>query len=187
MEKVKIDLDSLGFTKDEIKQRVIDLIAEQVRGGECEEVESQFDEALDAAIKEKINTAIDKLAQKHVLPNVAEYIENVTLKETNRWGEEIGRQKTFIEYLVHRAEAYMSEKVNHDGKGKGESQDSYWSAGETRITHLIHKHLHFSIERAMKESLKTANSSIAGGIEKAVKLKLDEISKSLTVGLETKR
>ena len=67
---------------------------------------------------------------------------------------------TFAEYLVHRAERYIAEEVDYQGKPK--SVDSYqWRAHSTRIVHMIHEHLNFRISSAIEGAMKDANKSIA--------------------------
>ena len=184
-----IDLQSLGFTKEELQERVIDQLCRQVLSGTvCDEygneidTSSVFSKKLNELVKKKIDETINAIAEKHVLPNVASYIENLTITETNSWGEAKKAPVTFIEYLTQRAEAYMQEKVDNDGKSKGES--SFWNGGkQTRITYLIHHHLQYSIETAMKDALKTATGEIARGIHETARLKLNEIAASMKVSV----
>lgn len=182
-------LESIGFTQEEIQNKVIDSIVDQLlsstfAGEDGEEFDntSRFKTKLDEAIKLRIDSAISALAEKHVLPNVTQYIENLTLQKTNEWGEAKGDKLTFIEYLVQRAEAYLNEKVNHEGKGKAEANGYSWDGRQTRITYLVNSHLHYSIESAMKTAMQNANSLIAGGIQETVKLKLKQLTDSLVVG-----
>ncbi|WP_414553237.1 hypothetical protein [Stenotrophomonas forensis] len=188
-----ITLESLGFTKEELQERVIARIcAKLLEGVGYDEDDnefttaSQFQRQMQARVREQIETTINTIAEREVLPNVATYIENLTLQETNRWGEKTGEKVTFIEYLTRRAEAYMQEKVNFDGKTKDEADSYSWSGTQTRITHLVHQHLHYSIDSAMKDALKIANSAIATGIQETVKTKLAEISTTLKVGVISK-
>jgi hypothetical protein len=180
-----ITLESLGFTQEELQERVIERLCQQVlqstgydEDGEEYSTDSKLAKTLERRVKEHVDLTINAMGEKHVLPNVGTYIENLTLQATNKWGERTGAKVTFIEYLTQRAEAYMAEEVNFEGKPKG--SDSYnWKGTQTRLTHMIHQHLHYSIETAMKNALQIANSAIAEGIEKTVKLKLAEISGSL--------
>lgn len=189
-----LNLESLGFTKEELQERVIARICTQLLDGVGYDEDdnefttaSQFHRQMRTSIKEKIETTINAIAEREVLPNVTSYIENLTLQETNRWGEKTGEKVTFIEYLTRKAEAYMQEKVNFDGKSKEENGNGYsWSGTQTRITHLVHQHLHYSIENAMKDAMKIANSAIATGIQETVKTKLAEISTTLKVGVTSK-
>lgn len=189
-----MDLQELGFTKEELQERVIDKIVQRVMNSteynydsDSEYLgDSQFARDLQKRVKEQIDASINDLAAKHVLPNVAKYIEELTLQTTNQWGERVGTPVTFIEYLTQRAEAYMTEKVSFDGKAKTEANGYSWNGTQTRITYLVHQHLHYSIETAMKQALQIANSAIASGIQETVKQKLGEISSSLKVSVATK-
>lgn len=184
-------LQTLGFSIEQLQQRVVDQICDTLLSCRHEDEDgessfygsSEFKRKLDAEIKKRIDETINALAEKHVLPNVAEYIENLTIQQTNEWGEKRGESITFIEYLTKRAQAYMQEKVNHEGKTKDENGSYSWNAKQTRITHLVEKHLHFSIEKAMKESLSIATGEIAKGIHETTRLKLNEIAASLKVGV----
>jgi hypothetical protein len=113
-------------------------------------------------------------------------LEALTLQETNRWGEKVGKPVTFIEYLVHRAHAYITEEVDHYGKSKAESNDHYWRGSQTRITHLIHQHLQYNIQTAMERVLKDANSQIATGIAEAVKIQLQQLLEKIKPAVVTK-
>lgn len=185
-----LDLESLGFTQDELQQRVVDQICRQVltskgydpeTGDEWDE-DSALNRDLRKVVVKRIDEQIARMAEQHILPNVSKYIEELTLQKTNQWGEKTGKEVTFIEYLVQRAEAYMLEKVNY----KGMTPDHYSKGTQTRLTHLVNEHLHYSIQRAMKDALQIATSSISKGIQETVKLKLQELSESLQVAVKMK-
>ena len=187
---MNIDLASIGLTQEEVQERVIakicsGLLTEQCidnESGDTFDGDSSLARALNKAVREQVDNTINNLAAKHVLPNVAQYIENLTLQATNQWGEKSGKSMTFIEYLVQRAELYMSEQVSYDGKGKAESRDNYsWKGTQTRLAHMIHQHLHYSIETAMKSAMASANAAVANGIAETAKVKLAEIAKNLKV------
>lgn len=179
-------LDALGFTNKELQDRVVDQIVAKLSDGhdENEYVEAEFLTKVRDAVAERIDAAIERVAESYVAPKIADHIETMALQRTNEWGEKKGKRVTFTEYMVQKAEDYMTEKVNADGKSKNEERDSsYWRGTQTRIVHLIGAHLHHRIEASMKEALSHANNSIAKGIEGAVKIKLDEIVKTLSVGI----
>lgn len=191
-----LDLTQLGFTQEELQQRVVDQICQQLMSSPFSEHDdgmyvstARFEASLQKKIKEQIDASVAALAEQHVLPKVSDYIENLTLQETNKWGEKTGQSITFIEYLVKRAESYMLEIVSTEGKSRDEASSSYGSwhtSNQTRIAYLIHQHLHSSIETAMKQSLASANSVIVEGLEKTVKMKLDELAKTLKVAVTPK-
>jgi hypothetical protein len=186
---MSLDLTALGFTKEELQDRVIDQIVQSVMCGKWTDEDgeeslrdSRFKQELDKRIKTRIDDTINALAEKHVLPNVSQYIENLTIQQTNQYGERKGAPVTFIEYLVQRAKDYMQEEVNSSGKTRAE--DSYGFTGkQTRITYLIHQHLHYSIETAMKNSMVLATGEIARGIHETARHKLNEIAASLKVSV----
>lgn len=188
-----IDLSALGFTQEELQKRVVDQICETLMHSERGDDEgnswygdSEFKRDLDKQIKARIEETINTLAEKHVLPKVSQYIEGLTLQQTTQWGEKRGEPVSFVEYLTKRAEDYMQEKVNYEGKGKNDTGSISWSGTQTRITYLIHQHLHYSIETAMKNALKVATGEIAKGIHETAKIKLNEISETLKVSVSTK-
>lgn len=187
---MELNLESLGFTKEELQQRVVDQLCNELiaglrynEAGEESLIDSEFGKKLKAVVKCHVDDTIQNIAEVHIFPKVSEYIENLTLQETNKWGEKKGTSLTFIEYMIQRAEAYMTEKVNYEGKSKGEAFGS-WTGTQARLSHLIHKYLHYNIEAAMQTALKDANSYIVKGLEETIKIKLKEISDSLKVGLK---
>jgi hypothetical protein len=189
---MEITLEALGFTKDELQERVIERLCRQIMSGvsldedgEEWETDSTFARKLNERVKEQVDASINAIAEKHILPNVAQFIEGLALQETNKWGEKKGAQVTFVEYLIQRAEHYMNEQVDFQGRAKG--QDSYsWKGTQTRLTHLVHEHLHYSIETAMKQALNIANGAITKGIQETVRIKLDEVAKALKLECKTR-
>lgn len=173
----------LGITQEELLERVLERAAEQV----VEHFVSE--DTARRTMQDVVRTAIDDVAERMASevaePLVQGQIESVSLQRTNEWGEAKGEALTFIEYLVKRAEGYFIEPVDHHGKTKSESRSSYdWRSAQTRIAHMIDKHLQYSIKIAMEKALETANSKIVEGIQKTVKMKLDEVTKSLKVDVK---
>ena len=188
-----LDLAALGITPEELQDRVIQRIADGLlytsssdEDGHEFRRDAQFKRKLDEAIQERIDVAVTQLADTHVLPLVAGKIETLTLQKTNEWGEKRGQPISFIEYLTQRADAYMTEQVSYEGKAKGDGDSYNWKGRTTRIAFMIDKHLHYSIENAMKEALANANSAISKGLEGAVKLALEQVKTNLSVKTETR-
>jgi hypothetical protein len=185
-------LEALGFTKDEIFQRVVDTIVRDLTQSRCEDEdgevwfgESEFKRGLDKAVQARIDAEVVKTADQHIAPRIAELIDGVTFQQTNQWGEKRGEPMTFIEYLVERAEAYMTEPVNYEGKPRG--TDSYsWTAKGTRVTYMIDKHLHYSIETAMKQALSEANAAIGKGLNEAVKVAIGNLTVQMKTEVKTR-
>lgn len=176
-----ITLESLGLTQEALADRVVAKIAEGMMTGVhyTEDGDEYFDDSafmrtLNQKVQVMLDAKVNEIGEKYVLPKVTAMVENLVLQETNRWGEKTGQPVTFIEYMVGRAEAYMTEKVNYEGKGKNEVGGYSFSPTQTRITHLVEKHLHYSIDTAMKAALNDATTNIAKGINETVRLKLNE-------------
>lgn len=195
---MSINLKDLGLNQEQLQEMVVNRISEQVLNStglyysedEDREIEvpeeSSFAKKLNKEVRTRIDEAIQRLAEKHIFPQVAAYVENLTLQETNKWGEATGQKITFVEYLTQRAEGYLREKVDYDGKSKKERDGYSWSGTQTRITHLVNKHLHYTIEQAMKDAVRNANTVIAEGLVETTKIKLEEIARTLRVSIKTK-
>lgn len=182
-------LQELGLSQDEIRQRVIDKMADELftsaQTGEDGETayyrESELKKDLDKLVTQRIDQKIGQLFEQHCAPHVEKQIEEIVLQETNSWGEKSGKSKPIgiIEYMVQRIDHFITEQVDYRGKSKREANDYGWSGKTTRIAFMINDHLQYSVESAVKQALQTANSQIAQGIEEAVKVKLQEVLKNV--------
>jgi hypothetical protein len=186
-------LKEIGITKEELQEKVIEKVVRCVlsrnsfdEDGNVEAISSDFSNRLNKLVQEKIQSTIDKIASKSVLPNVEKYIKDLKIQKTNHYGEAKAEPQTIVEYLIQTAENYMTEKVNYDGKTKSQSDSYSWKGEQTRVTHMVHQYLHYSIETAMKNALQNANSQIVKGLEETCKLKLSEISNQLQISVKTK-
>ena len=184
-------LQELGFTKDELEQKVVQKIADDLLleyGYESETGETVTDDSRLARkfheiIKKHVDRQINKMAEEYVVPHVREIIESVALQATNEWGEKKGKSKTFIEYLTESATAYLMQPVDYEGK----ADFNYSAKNQTRLVHLVHKHLHYSIDSAMKDAVEQVKKQLGPALEETCKLKLGEIASTLRVGLESKK
>jgi hypothetical protein len=190
---MNIDFAALGFTKEDLQNRVVDQLCDRLlsqEGGDEEGHswinESKLQKDLDELVRQRIDERVTALANEHVLPNVQAIIENWTLQETSQWGEKKGRSFTFTEYLVSRADAYMREDV--DANGKAKDGDSYnWKKHSSRMAHAINAHLQYQIQSAMKEALEKANKSLDGAMESAARQAMIETASKLSLKLELKK
>lgn len=187
-----LDLAELGISREDLLERVIDRIVDNVLvtredSNAVEEFSTDLYNGVMKELKARIDKAVVDLGDRLITPNVQAMIEATVLQETNQWGEKKGQRLTFTEYLVWRAKEYFNEKVDFHGKSKEETSYGSFQGCQTRMTAMIHGHLHFRVEEAMKEVLKDANKIIVGGIVEACKTQLKQISDSLKVNVETKR
>lgn len=188
----ELTLESLGLDHDKLAEKLVDRLAQNMLtsigydedGGDWFGT-SPFAKKLNDMVRARLDKIVNDLADKHVLPRVEAMVESLVLQETNKWGEKVGKPVTFIEYLCQRADAWMREEVNYEGKVKG--QDSFsWRKSGTRVEYLIDKHLQYSIERAMLAAVSEAHKSIIGGLKEAVDVKLGQIAVQLKTEVKSK-
>lgn len=186
-----MNIEDLGLSTEKLRELIVERAVERLltrtqfdEYGDEHETPTRLAASVNDIIKQRIDEKVTELGQKHILPNVTQAIENVTIQKTNEWGEAKGGSMSFVEYLVSRAEAYMTEPVNHNGKSKAESNSFYnWRKSTTRMTHAIDSHLKYSIERAMKQILKDANETLEQSIKTAVEIKLKEITNGIKISV----
>jgi len=166
-------LEDIGFTRDELKDRLIEKLAEEFWVGPDTEYDGVKRE-VENKIRDAVKAKIDQSFKEIVTPNIDAFIEKLTLQPTNRWGEPLEGKMTFREYLVKLAEEYITETVSFDGKSKRE--DSYnWKGSQTRIAWMIHNHLQYNISTAVQKAMENLNKQVSGGIAETVKLQLADV------------
>lgn len=189
------DLEALGFSKEDVFNRVVDQISERLlteevfdpEYGDVDYGETTFAKSVRAEISEKIDAAVAKVAEKHTLPNITEYLENLCIQKTNTWGERKGEEVTFIEYLTHCAETFLTEKVDYKGNPKGSSGGwGSWKENGTRVSYLVNEHLQYSVSTAITKALKDINGQIAQGLDGVVKIQLQQALDGLKVSTTVK-
>jgi hypothetical protein len=183
--------EQIGLTQEELQERVIEGLVSRILGGARDEdgyVEAEALREAHKIIKETIEAEVQRIGQEELVPIVKDLVTSHTLQHTNQWGEAKGEALTFTEYLVQRANHYLKEEVNHDGKSKSEVRGSSWyGAKTTRIAHMIDKYLNYEISRAMVAAVESANVSIADGLADATKIALRQIADNLNVEVKTKK
>lgn len=183
-----ISLAALGITEEQLIDRIVETTVQRLlttvgldEDGFEIESDSRLVRNLNELVKKLIDAKVEQLGDQYVKPVIAAGIESLVLQQTNAWGEKTGQPVTFIEYLVQRADAYMTEPVDYNGKAKGEGSSYDWRKHTTRVSHMIDAHLKYSIEVAMKQALADANASIAKGIAEAVRIALANVQEKLKV------
>ena len=173
-----MDLSALGITPADLREQIINKAVSRLFEESEEGVGMDLHELLENAIKtrakEAIDAMVDNLASETVVPKVEAMIESMTFQKTSQWGEPKEPAKTWRELLVERAENWLAEPVNYEGKTQGEYRSSGWSKSNTRVMHLVDSHLKYEINVALQSALKDLNSKVAGGLVAAVKISLNE-------------
>lgn len=171
-------LEALGVSATDLAERIVDqavhaLLYSNGFNPETEEevtYENKFKREIETKIQQAVDQKIAAIAAEHILPRVGELIETANMVKTNQWGEAKSPPMSFKEYIAARAEAYMSEDVDLNGKSKAESGDSYnWRSCGPRLTVLMRSYIRDSMENAAKSAVNDINKVIAKNIEKAAK------------------
>jgi len=190
---MEFSCEQIGLNQEELQERIVDGLAEKLLYKYVVDEEGDFQadspikKRLDKLIQETIDGEVERLGQKFIIPKIQALIEGAAIQATNQWGETKGEPKTFIEYLVDRADAYMREPVDYNGKSKSElsSYDSNrFKRSSTRLTWQVDNKLQYAIDAAMKTIIKGANESLADSLSKTVRFRIKEIADSVKV--ETK-
>lgn len=180
-------IKALGLDPTALQEMIVSRAVEQLlqeegfdEDGELTERPSDLSSRISRHVKDRIDAKVNELAENHLLPKIDAHIDSLVLQQTNQWGEAKGAPMTVTEYLVARAEAYIVEPVDLNGKSR--SEDVYnWRSHSTRIAHAINKHLQFEIDRAMQQALKEANTTMAKGLHEACRAAINEAAQKFAI------
>lgn len=191
---MEITLESLGLSKEEIADRVVESICQHALrrvvtgydeyGERSDEKPTEFMKQIDARIALKIDEAIANIAGRHVIPSLEQFIENFHMVETNQWGEKKGRSFTFVEYLVDRCQAYMVEMVDTNGKAKTEVPEynqREWRGVMPRMVFHMNKQLMDGMVKALGTVVTEARGTLCDSLTDAVRQTLVEITNKVSV------
>lgn len=188
-----INLDLLGITKEELTERVVNAIADGLLYARSEEDEdgerqwfgsSALKAELDKILKQRIDDAVRATAEKYVFPRVDEIINALVLQETTKWGEKKGAPLTFTEYMVARAEAYLSDEVDSHGRSRQECKDagnSWYGGNGKRINKLVNDKFKTALDQAVEPSVKVVNQKLAEHLNVAVQEALGNVLKNFKI------
>lgn len=191
-----MNIEELGITKEELTNRLVDKLADELlttrfsedNDGEDGPRPSPFAEKLRELIKDRINAKVAEIAERRVLPLLNQRIDDLVMQETNQWGEKKGSAIPFVEYVALRAEAYLNEEVDTNGRTCAECRHQgtgFYGRGNKRISYLVNDHLHREIDCAMKESVKLAQAGLTDALVLCARHKLAEIADKLKVEVRT--
>jgi hypothetical protein len=181
-------LEALGVSAETLGERIVEQAVESLLNTtgfnpdteEERSYESRFKKEISARVQKAVDEKIAALAAIHLVPRVGEMIEQADMRITNRFGEATSAPLTFKEYIAHRAEVYMSEEVDGNGKSKAEleahNESTYnWRSNGPRLTVLMRLYIRETLEKAAKEALNDVNQAIVKSVSKAAQ---DAIAKA---------
>ena len=185
-------LKALGIDPEDLAQRIVDQAVESLLsyagfnedGERVGSYETRFRKEIEAKVQKTVDAKIAALAEQHIVPRVGEMIESANMRKTNQYGEPVSAPMTFKEYIAHRAEVYMSEPVNYNGKSKAEDSDGYnWRSEGPRLTVLMRMYIRETLEKSAKAAVNDVNQAIAKGIQKSAIDAIAAASASLKVSV----
>ncbi len=185
-----INLEDLGITKEEMQERIINKVCDDLLSSYQYDssdnveyhVDSEFFKSLNKQVKTTVEAHISKLYEEILVPHINKKIDDLKIKETNKWGEPIKKELTFVEYITERFEKYISEPVNISGETKTESSSDYWKATkDTKLSWMLNKKINTELELTLKKLVENSTTYINDNIITLVKSNLEEISKKIKV------
>jgi hypothetical protein len=182
-------LKQLGVNVEDLQEKIIEravrVILSGIRYDEDEEHEWTIVEGIkkdvEKRVKEAVDAKISKIAEEHVTPKVGEMIDKITLQESNGWGEPKGPALSFREYIVARAEAYMSEGVDSSGKSQKEADRYSWKQEGPRLLVLMKNYIYDTLNKAASNAVTDVNKVIAKNIANAAQAAIEAAGKDLSV------
>jgi len=188
---MNITLESLGLSVEQMQDRLVEALIDRFltsnvsdEDGEPVAIVSKFQTSIREAILTRVDESVERLIAPALDGSITSYIDNYKIQSTNGYGEPKREPETITEYIIRRANEYLTEGVNFEGKSKKEysasGRDSYgYKDATTRVAFLIDKRLNDEIAKAMQEALKTANEAITGGLKSAVAFELNKLNAKL--------
>lgn len=185
---MQFDLQALGLSVEEIQQRVIDGIVEQIctdkmedENGDLVYVTSHFKQRITDVVLKRVDEQIERIVSPILEPQVDHWLESVRIQQTNTYGQPKTEPETLLEYSIRSLNEYCYTGVDWQGRTaeqRRKAGSSNWSErSETnRITFMIDQKLSKFMEEQMKDALKSANEAITGGLAAAVKFELQKLT-----------
>lgn len=182
----EITLESLGITREDLIERIVQRISDEALRDDT--YSDYIDAAMSRKVKAAIDAAVDAISGDGLEEKVKAMVDGVTLQLTNQWGESRGEAVTFREYITDRAEKYLEQDVDFQGRSYDECRrhGGSFSKDQKRVAHLIDKHLRYTIQSALQKALTSVDSAIANGIAETIKMQLEDVTKKLKVEVRTK-
>ena len=192
-------LQALGISPETLGDRIVDQAVETLLSATGFDPEydqevsyaSRFQKEIASRIQKAVDAKIAALAEEHLVPKVGELIENSDLRKTNSFGEPTSPSMTFKEYLASRADVYMSENTDWQGRSKDEAtarNDGHnWKVAGPRLVVLMQLFIKESMEAAAKSAITDINKVIAKNIEQAAAAAIAAAANAVTVSVNMPR
>lgn len=178
---MSLDIEALGFTKEELQDRVVEKIVAGLMSQEGYDSEndhyfegkSDFAKEIKNRVVLAIDAKVDAFAKAIIVPLVHQQVDALVVSRTNTFGEKQGEPVTFTEYVVNAANGFLMEEVDYEGKP---AKKDNWSnkKGQTRVTYLLDSHIQYRITEAMTDAVKQVTAMMVEGLGETAKASVQE-------------
>lgn len=179
----------IGVEKSELIDMVVAKIVTQIFDPEDYEdtgMRSELQKGFQSTMTALVDKKVSAIADEHLAPQISKEIEDIVFQKTNSWGEKNGDPYTIRDYITGLCRSYMSEGVDCNGKTKEQSNSSYFRSNQGRLAYMIDKHLHYSVETAMKEALSLGVEGVKTTLLSTCKDQLRMMTESIKVAVTIK-
>lgn len=185
---MSISFSDLGITSEELTDRIVDQAVSQLLehtawdpDGDEHTSPSELGKRLQATVRERLDAQFDEFAQSVIQPSVEQMLERMVFPSTNRYGEPKAPPQTLREHLAARADAWLGEEVDREGRSFEEArrQGRGWDKSTKRIQWVISQHLDAELRAAFNKIMASATGELLRAIEATAKERLASIASTL--------
>lgn len=95
---IQLDEDKLfDAVVERVTERVLYKYVDEQGRPDPDMEDEQFETLMTKRFEELLSQAVDRIAERHILPNLEAYVEDFQLQETSKWGEPKKEPLTFTE------------------------------------------------------------------------------------------
>jgi hypothetical protein len=191
---MNLNLTDIGLTPETLQQRVVESIVDSILhdrytdedGNVSTSYTSRFKEAANKEIVKATDAAVAKMVTDYMATNIETVLATTIFAPTNGYGEPKGVPRSFREYIVNQITEYMNEQVDEKGAPKPKGYSYNWKSECTRAMWMVDACVKKNLQDAIRETLASANASIAESITETVRKETEKLKKICT-GLAPKR
>lgn len=166
-------LEQFGLSSEDIAERVTERLVTSIEE-EQGAAFSGIEERVSKAVSDHVEARLSTVTRETVEPIVAKLLDSMTFKQTNRYGEKQGPERTLREYIDYRLGTWMLDEVNHNGKTRDEEGYS-WTKHGTRLAWMVNAQIADHIHARTQAALQDLNKTVGQAIAETVKIQLGNV------------
>jgi hypothetical protein len=164
--QMALTAEDIGLSQDEVQSRVVEAIADQIvttascdDEGNVHKRRASFVTRMENTVESVIRQRAEKLIDSQ-LEAVIDKILSSGFQPVDSYGEPKGEKTTLRDMIKKKAEAFLSERVDKNGK----TADRYADPVGTRLDVAMQKHVDGVCTATVQNELKTAVEAAKGKI-----------------------